>query len=97
MLLAARAVEIYFYRLIRQKSSGPNPKGDAALIGLVDKLKSSQRESQFKNFHQFFMSLDNILAPVFTLEHLKMTILTTLVPTAQPMLEKFIVSTDNWR
>ena len=96
MLLAARAVEIYFYRLIRNKSSGPNPKGDAALQGLVEKLKSCQKESQFKNFTQFFMTLDNILYPVFTLDHLKMVILTTLVPTAQPMLEKFIVS-DGWK
>jgi hypothetical protein len=90
--LAARAVEIYFFRLIREKNTGPNPRGDGVLQGLVDKLVSLKDQAPYKNYQAFFSDIENLLSPIFTSEHLKLCLLSTLVPTAQPMLEKLFAT-----
>ena len=61
IILATKAVEIFFYKLIRNKTLIANPKADSALELLVDQLLSLQKKVCFNIFYKFIIIFKNIL------------------------------------
>jgi hypothetical protein len=88
VVLAARATEIYFYRLLRDRSR--SRVGDAEVSALVDKMMLLAKRDDMRPYTNFFREMDGILSPMFELRQFKLALIQTLAPGAQPLLEKLV-------
>lgn len=88
VVLAARATEIYFYRLMRDRSRSRT--GDSDLASLVDRMQQLARREDMRPYASFFRDMDGILNPMFDLPQFKLSLIHTLTPSAKPLLEKLI-------
>lgn len=93
-ILAAKAVEIYFFRIIRRKS-GSSAKGDAALRTMIEKYTQLKNLSAYRSYSQFFEATEGIMDSLYDFETLQKDILSILFPIAQPMFEGLFTSSNS--
>ena len=98
MVLASHAVEIYFYRILREKRQITDDdrmaQSEKMLREVVERLSQRQVKPEYQPFVSFFQESETLTSPLCDLQHFKLMLLRTLAPSAKPLLEKLIGGID---
>jgi len=93
--LAARATELFFYRLIRRKSDIAQSVDSAdGLSELLDLLLSFKSIPEMLPFSAFFNEAENFLSPLYDLSHFRAIVLKTIAPSVQLLFESVFINSS---